>query len=92
MTWGRCNFLIVHISGDVSPPAKLHVSTFRVSVYRGSNPKTLKHYTLKTLEFTGLLLDTRGVASYNVTRVFIRVRRPGDEKLYKLRSTRQGKQ
>ena len=30
----------------------------------------LEHYTLKTLEFTGLLLDTRGVASYNVTRVF----------------------
>ena len=47
MTWGRCNFLIVHISGDVSPPAKLHVSTFRVSVYVLPDTRTLETRTLE---------------------------------------------
>lgn len=39
MVWGRGSFMIVYTLGDVSPPSKPHVSTFRVSVYSLQNQK-----------------------------------------------------
>ena len=47
MVWGRGSFMIVYTLGDVSPPSKPHVSTFRVSVYKIKNTRTLDTRTLE---------------------------------------------
>ena len=61
-------FYSPHIRGCV-PALKITCVHFPgLSLGRGASiPKTLEHSTLKTLEFTRLLLDTGSVASYNVT-------------------------
>ena len=59
-------FYCPHIRGCI-PTLKTTCVHFPGLSLGASIPKTLEHSTLKTLEFTGLLLDTGSVASYNVT-------------------------